>query len=87
MNEEVAHKSYIHTVSAERKRWSILLVEKGVIKEAEEDEMLVLNPGRLVGVPSYIRKWGEGVREGQRGHSEEKGKNDSQIMKSVHRSL
>lgn len=56
MNEEVAHKSYIHTVSAERKRWSILLVEKGVIKEAEEDEMLVLNPGRLVSVPSYIRK-------------------------------
>lgn len=59
MNEEVAHKSYIHTISAERKRWSILLVEKGVIKEAEEDEMLVLNPGRLVSV--QIR--GEGGTE------------------------
>lgn len=46
MSEEAGNTSYIHIALVERKRWSILLAEKALIKEVIEDVMLVLNPAR-----------------------------------------
>ena len=46
MSEEAGNTTYIRIALVERKRWSILLVEKAVIKEVIEDVMLVLMPAR-----------------------------------------
>lgn len=68
MSEEASHKSYILIALAERKRCSILLGEKGIIKEVLEDVML----GSGVDAPSYSRKQGGGARERWGGHPKQR---------------